>query len=68
MLHADLNPILVAGKNDTTYRVETVDGNEYIGKIVGRDSSGIKLNTAQLAPSVSGLLISKISWCQFGQN
>ncbi len=35
-------------KNDTTYRVETVDGNEYIGKIVSRDANGITLSTAQL--------------------
>ena len=35
-------------KKDTTYRVETVDGNEYIGKIVSRDSSGITLSTTQL--------------------
>ena len=35
-------------KNDSTYRVETVDGNEYIGKIISRDSSGITMSTAQL--------------------
>jgi hypothetical protein len=35
-------------KNDSTYRVETVDGNEYIGKIISRDSSGITLSTVQL--------------------
>jgi hypothetical protein len=35
-------------KKDTMYRVETVDGNEYIGKILSRDSSGITLSTAQL--------------------
>jgi hypothetical protein len=35
-------------KNDSTYRVETVDGNEYIGKIISRDSSGITMTTAQL--------------------
>lgn len=33
---------------DSTYRVETVDGNEYIGKILSRDSSGITLKTEQL--------------------
>ncbi len=35
-------------KNDSTYRVETVDGNEYIGKIISRDSEGITLFTQQL--------------------
>jgi hypothetical protein len=35
-------------KNDTTYRVATADGNEYVGKIVGRDADGITLNTSQL--------------------
>jgi hypothetical protein len=35
-------------KNDSMYRVETVDGNEYIGKIISRDSEGITLLTQQL--------------------
>ena len=35
-------------KNDSTYRVETVDGNEYIGKIISRDAEGISLQTATI--------------------
>jgi hypothetical protein len=35
-------------KKDSTYRVETVDGNEYVGKIISRDADGITLSTAQL--------------------
>ena len=35
-------------KNDTLYRVSTVDGNEYVGKIVARDAESITFNTKQL--------------------
>ena len=35
-------------KKDSTYRVETVDGNEYIGKIISRDAEGISLQTATI--------------------
>ncbi len=35
-------------KKDSVYRVETVDGNEYVGKIISRDADGITLSTTQL--------------------
>jgi hypothetical protein len=35
-------------KKDSVYRISTVDGNEYVGKIVSRSSDGIILNTSQL--------------------
>ncbi len=35
-------------KKDSVYRVETVDGNEYVGKLLSRDARGITLSTAQL--------------------
>lgn len=35
-------------KQDSIYRVETFDGNEYVGKLISRDNDAVVLNTTQL--------------------